>query len=128
MKMRFLFKKKEEKNKAALQREILILEEILQVQLQRAARMNQFRVMNSLNHNINSQIPLMKMSSKIVSFKFPLNIFFKDFSNPLKRKEFDRKRLHQQMREIQSVSLNALLFYYDIFSDRRFFSRKVWVG
>ena len=90
--------------------------------------MNQFRVMNSLNHNINSQIPLMKMSSKIVSFKFPLNIFFKDFSNPLKRKEFDRKRLHQQMREIQSVSINALLFSNDIFLDRRFFSRKVWVG
>ena len=89
--------------------------------------MNQIRVMNSLNHNTNSLIPLMKMSSKIVSFKFILNIFFKDFSNPLKRKEFDRKRLHQQMREIQSVSLITLLSYKDFYSDRRFFSRKVWV-
>jgi hypothetical protein len=70
----------------------------------------------------------MKMSLKIVSFKFPLNIFFKDFSNPLKRKEFDRKRLHQQMREIQSVSLITLLSYNDFYSDRKFFSRKVWVG
>lgn len=104
----FRIKKKEDKIRAAYQREIGTKEEIHRAQLQQAVRMNLPKVMNSLNLSINSLIPSMRMNLKIVSFYFTLNIFFQDFSNPLKRKEFDRKRLHQQMREIQSVSYNSL--------------------
>ena len=47
----------------------------------------------------------MKKNFKIVSltsvFMKPLHL---DFSNPQKRKEFDRQRLQQQMREIQNIA------------------------
>ena len=53
----------------------------------------------------------MKKNSRIVSFNFPLLILlFPDFTNPIKRKEFDRQRKKQQMREMQNVSFYLCLF------------------
>ena len=51
-----------------------------------------------------SRTQLMKKSFKIVSTHFRIFNSSLDFTNPIKRKEFDRQRKKQQMREMQNVS------------------------
>jgi hypothetical protein len=47
-----------------------------------------------------SQTQSMKKSFKIVSTHFGISNCSLDFTNPIKRKEFDRQRKKQQMREM----------------------------
>lgn len=51
-----------------------------------------------------SPTQLTRRSSKIVSTHLVISNSCSDFTNPIKRKEFDRQRKKQQMREMQNVS------------------------
>ena len=71
-----------------------------------------------------SPTQLTRRSSKIVSTHLVIYNSCSDFTNPIKRKEFDRQRKKQQMREMQNVSASDSLI--SLFVDYRIYAGVVW--